>query len=99
MSKVVSASDAVARIADDAVVTVSSSSALGCPDFVLKALGARFDAEGHPRNLTTIHPIAAGDMYGVKGVDTLPKMGCCHGSWAGLTRLVRHSNPCPTSGK
>jgi acyl CoA:acetate/3-ketoacid CoA transferase len=69
MSKVVSAAQAVARIADGAVVTVSSSSALGCPDAVLAAIGERFRAEGHPRGLTTIHPIAAGDMYGVKGID------------------------------
>lgn len=75
MSKIVSAADAVSRIPDHAVVTVSSSSALGCPDFVLKALGERFDAEGHPRNLTTLHPIAAGDMYGVKGIDHIAKDG------------------------
>jgi propionate CoA-transferase len=30
------------------VVTVSSSSALGCPDAMLAAIGARFEAEGHP---------------------------------------------------
>ena len=57
------------------MVTVSSSSGLGCPDRVLAAIGARFDAEGHPRNLTTIHPIAAGDMYGIKGVDHIAKDG------------------------
>ena len=57
------------------MVTVSSSSALGCPDKVLAAIGARFDAEGHPRNLTTLHPIAAGDMYGIKGVDHIAKDG------------------------
>ena len=57
------------------MVTVSSSSGLGCPDKVLAAIGARFDAEGHPRNLTTIHPIAAGDMYGIKGVDHIAKDG------------------------
>ena len=41
-SKLTTAAEAVARIRDGAVVTVSSSSALGCPDFVLKALGERF---------------------------------------------------------
>ncbi|MCU4651387.1 acyl CoA:acetate/3-ketoacid CoA transferase [Roseibacterium sp. SDUM158016] len=76
MGKLVSLSEAAARIPDDAVVTVSSSSALGCPDAMLAAIGARFDAEGHPRNLTTLHPIAAGDMYGVKGVDHIAKDGC-----------------------
>ncbi|MTI44817.1 propionate CoA-transferase [Roseibium hamelinense] len=71
--KIVSAAQAVARITDGAVVTVSSSSGLGCPDAVLEALSKRFDVEGHPRNLTTLHPIAAGDMYGVKGVDHIAK--------------------------
>lgn len=75
MGKIVSGAEAVARIKDGAVVTVSSSSALGCPDAVLQAIGARFEAEGHPRNLTTIHPIAAGDMYGVKGVDHIARDG------------------------
>ena len=74
-AKIVSAEAAAARIPDGAVVTVSSSSGLGCPDRVLAAIGARFDAEGQPRNLTTLHPIAAGDMYGIKGVDHIAKDG------------------------
>jgi len=43
---------------------------------VLAALGARFDAEGAPRGLTTIHPIAAGDLFGTKGVDHIARPGC-----------------------
>lgn len=86
MGKHVTATDAVARIPDGAVVTVSSSSALGCPDAVLKALGERFEAEGHPRGLTTLHPIAAGDMYGVKGVDHIAKDGL-------LDRIIAGSYP------
>ena len=43
-------------------------------------------AEGHPRNLTTLHPIAAGDMWGVKGVDHLAKAGC-------LARVLAGSYP------
>ncbi len=74
-SKIVTAAAAAARIPDGAVVTVSSSSGLGCPDRVLEAIGERFDTEGHPRNLTTLHPIAAGDMYGIKGVDHIAKDG------------------------
>lgn len=74
-AEIVSASAAVARIADGAVVTVSSSSGLGCPDKVLAAIGERFAAEGRPRGLTTLHPIAAGDMYGIKGVDHIAKEG------------------------
>jgi acyl CoA:acetate/3-ketoacid CoA transferase len=75
VSKIVSMEDAAGRIADGAVVTVSSSSGLGCPDRILKAIGDRFDREGHPRNLTTLHPIAAGDMYGIKGIDHIAKDG------------------------
>ncbi len=86
MSKLVSASEAVSRVPDDAVVTVSSSSALGCPDLVLKALGERFRAEGHPRNITTLHPIAAGDMYGVKGMEYLAQDGL-------LSRVLAGSYP------
>ncbi len=84
--RVLSAAEAVRLIPDGAIVTVSSSSALGCPDAVLAALGARFDAEGHPRGLTTLHPIAAGDMWGVKGVDHLAKPGC-------LARVIAGSYP------
>ena len=75
MSKVTTAAEAARLIGDGAVVSVSSSSGLGCPDAVLGAIGARFDAEGHPRAITTLHPIAAGDMYGVKGIDHLAKPG------------------------
>jgi acyl CoA:acetate/3-ketoacid CoA transferase len=86
MSRIVSAKDAVARIADNAVVTVSSSSGLGCPDAVLEALGDRFRSEGHPRGLTTIHPIAAGDMYGIKGMDHIAQDGL-------LSRVIAGSYP------
>lgn len=90
MSKLVSGAEAVARIKDNAVVTVSSSSALGCPDFVLKSLGERFRTEGHPRNLTTLHPIAAGDMYGVKGIDWIAQDGL-------LARVLAGSYPSGSS--
>lgn len=86
MGKQVSAAAAVACIPDHAVVTVSSSSALGCPDAVLQALGARFEAEGHPKGLTTLHPIAAGDMYGVKGIDHIARDGL-------LSRIIAGSYP------
>lgn len=75
MTKVVDTSDAVRRIPDRAVVSVSSSSTLGCPDAVLKAIGERFESEGHPRGITSLHPIAAGDVYGVKGMDHIAKDG------------------------
>ena len=86
MTKLMSASDAVAQIADGAVVTVSSSSTLGCPDAVLAAIGARFEATGHPQNITSLHPIAAGDVYGVKGMDHIAKDGL-------LSRVLAGSYP------
>lgn len=75
MSKIITADEAAKLIPDGAVVTVSSSSGLGCPDAVLAAIGRRFEAEGHPRSLTTIHPIAAGDMWGIKGIDHIARDG------------------------
>jgi acyl CoA:acetate/3-ketoacid CoA transferase len=84
--RILSPAEAARLLPDGAIVTVSSSSALGCPDAVLAAIGARFDAEGHPRNLTTLHPIAAGDMWGVRGVDHLAKPGC-------LARVLAGSYP------
>ncbi len=86
MNKVVAAAEAAKLIPDGAVVSVSSSSGLGCPDLVLKAIGERFDASGHPRDLTTLHPIAAGDMSGIKGVDHIAKPGL-------LTRIIGGSYP------
>ena len=77
---------AAGRIMDGAVVTVSSSSGLGCPDATLNAIGKRFLDSGHPRNLTTIHPIAAGDMYGIDGIDHLARPGL-------LRRVIAGSLP------
>ena len=84
--RVLTADQAAALIPDDCIVTVSSSSGLGCPDAVLAAIGKRFDDESHPRNLTTLHPIAAGDMWGVKGIDHLAKAGL-------LARILAGSYP------
>ena len=86
MSKVTTAAEAVAHIADGAMVAVNSSSGLCCPDAILAALGARFDQTGSPRDLTTIHPIAAGDFFGTKGVDHIAKPGC-------LSRIIGGSYP------
>ncbi len=86
MSKVVSAEEAVAKISDGDLVAVNSSSGLCCPDAVLAALGRRFDETGSPKGLTTIHPIAAGDFFGTKGVDHIAKPGC-------LSKIVGGSYP------
>lgn len=86
MKKVISAAQAATLINDGDVVSISSSSGLGCPDKVLAAIGERFEREGKPRNLTTLNPIAAGDMYGVKGIDHIARPGL-------LSRILAGSYP------
>lgn len=86
LTKEISAEDAVATIADGAMIAVNSSSGLCCPDAVLEALGKRFDATGSPKDLTTIHPIAAGDFFGTKGIDHIAKPGC-------LAKIIGGSYP------
>ena len=84
--RILSADAAAALIPDAAIVTVSASSGLGCPDAVLAAIGRRFEGSGHPRGLTTLHPIAAGDMYGIKGIDHLARPGL-------LAKIIAGSYP------
>ena len=72
---ILSAAQAAGLVNDHAVVSVSSSSGLGCPDSVLEALGDLYGDSRSPGGLTLIHPIAAGDMYGIKGIDHLAQPG------------------------
>jgi len=95
MSKVVSAAQAAALIRDGDVLTVSSSSGLGCPDAALAAIGARFARDGHPRDLTALHPIAAGDMYGIRGMDHLAQPGLLKKVLAGSYPSGPSSLPMP----
>jgi propionate CoA-transferase len=85
-SKIIPIDEIGSLIADGAVVTVSSSSGLGCPDASLRAIGKHFLEKGHPRELTTLHPIAAGDMYGIPGIDHLAHPGL-------LKRVIAGSFP------
>lgn len=84
--RILSARDAADLIRDHDVVTVSSSSGLGCPDAVLEGIGERFEETQSPIGLTTIHPIAAGDMYGIKGIDHLARKGL-------LSKIIAGSYP------
>jgi acyl CoA:acetate/3-ketoacid CoA transferase len=84
--KILSARRAADLIADGDVITVSSSSGLGCPDAVLAGIGARFAETAGPRGLTSLHPIAAGDMSGIKGIDHIARKGL-------LRRVVAGSYP------
>ncbi len=90
--KVISLAAAARLIPDGAVVSVSSSSGLGCPDATLRAIGERFERCGAPRGLTTIHPIAAGDMYGIDGIDHIARQGL-------LNRVIAGSFPSGPSSR
>ena len=94
-ARILSAAEAVKLIPDNAVIAVSSSSGLGCPDFLLKTLGERFDAEAAPRDLTMVMPIAAGDMYGITGVDYVAKDGLLKRTIAGSYPSGPSSVPSP----
>jgi propionate CoA-transferase len=83
---VLSARAAADLIGDNAIISVSSSSALGCPDAVLAGIGARFAEVHQPRDVTVYSPIAAGDMSGVAGIDHLAVPGL-------LARVVAGSFP------
>jgi acyl CoA:acetate/3-ketoacid CoA transferase len=95
LPKLVSSEQAAQQVRDGDVVSISASSGLGCPDKVLEALGARFAAEGHPRDLTTLHPIAAGDMYGIPGIDHLARPGMLKKVLAGSYPSGPSSLPMP----
>ncbi|HZF23618.1 MAG TPA: acyl CoA:acetate/3-ketoacid CoA transferase [Burkholderiales bacterium] len=95
MNKVISAEQAAQLVRDGDVVTVSSSSGLGCPDKTLAALGSRFAQQGHPHSLTTLHPIAAGDMYGIRGIDHLARPGMLKKVLAGSYPSGPSSLPMP----
>ena len=92
MSKLVSTREAVSHIGDGNVVAVSSSSGLCCPDQVLKSMGERFEESGHPKDITALLPIAAGDMYGIKGIDHIARDGL-------LKRVLAGSYPSGPSSK
>jgi acyl CoA:acetate/3-ketoacid CoA transferase len=91
-SKIVSAAEAVALIPDGAVVAVNSSSGLNTPNAVLRAIGEAFESQGRPRNLHFFLPIAAGDMYGVDGIDHVAKPGL-------LARVIAGSYPSGPSNR
>src|SRR5215211_2945429 len=85
-AKVITLDEIGALLPNRAVVSVSSSSGLGCPDAILRAIGQHFESHGAPRDLTTLHPIAAGDMYGIGGIDHLAQPGL-------LKRVIAGSYP------
>lgn len=91
-SKLLPVAEVVNLIPDGAKVAISSSSALGCPDFTLGAIGEAFEKTGRPRNLDLFLPIAAGDMYGVDGIDRVAKPGL-------ISRVIAGSYPSGPSSR
>ncbi len=91
-NKFYSFDEAAALIPDGACITVSSSSGLNCPDRMLKAVAERFKKCGSPSSLTSIHPIAAGDLYGIDGIDHMAIDGL-------LTCVIAGSFPSGPSSK
>jgi len=94
-AQVISAEQAADLIPNSATVVISSSSGLHCPDAVLKAIGERFAKTGEPRNITSIHPIASGDMYGIAGIDHLAQRGLLKRAIAGSYPSGSSSMPSP----
>lgn len=90
--KVVSAEDAVARIASGTTIAVSGNGEMVMPDRVLAALEARFLQEGEPRGLTAILPIVLGAPVEGRGADRLAHPGllaCVIGSSLTTLRIRR----------
>ena len=82
-------------IRDNALLSVSSSSGLACPDATLKAIGDYYRQNGRPHLLTSVHPIAAGDMYGIAGIDHLAQPGLLKRVIAGSLPSGPSSMPSP----
>ncbi|WP_341728388.1 CoA-transferase [Brooklawnia sp.] len=84
---ILSAAEAATFIPDGATVAVSSSSAIGCPDDILAAIGERFEQTGSPKRITSIHAINSGDMSaGIAGSNHIAKPGL-------LARIIGGSYP------
>ena len=81
--RILTARQAADLIHDGDTITVSSSSGLGCPDAVLAGIRKRFDETRSPAGITSVHCIAAGDMWGIKGIDHLARPGLLHRVVAG----------------
>ncbi|MCL2124847.1 MAG: 3-oxoacid CoA-transferase [Oscillospiraceae bacterium] len=61
MAKFVTLEEAVGYVNDGMTMMLGGFSTYCCPEELLEGLGARFEATGHPRNLTIISGITPGD--------------------------------------
>ena len=62
--RIVTATEAAQLIPDGATVAVCGCLSMLEPDAVLQGIEARFLHEGHPRDLTVIHPVMVGSKKG-----------------------------------
>lgn len=73
--KILSAEDAVALIPSGATIAIAGSGGgLMEPEALIKALAARFEREGAPRDLTILHSMGLGDKIS-RGMSFLAKPG------------------------
>jgi propionate CoA-transferase len=75
MARVITAED-MARLVEDGDTLLIGGSGAGhsVPDHLIEAIARRFEAEGAPRRLTTVHPVGLGDRAN-RGIGHLAKPG------------------------
>ena len=61
MPKFVTSQEAVAAVGDNMELIVGGFSTYGTPETLLESLAARYEATGHPKNITTVCGITPGD--------------------------------------
>ncbi len=90
--------EAAKRISDgDTVIISGSGGGILEPDVLIKAVADRFDAEGHPRDLTVIHALGIGDGEG-SGLARLASKGMLrrliggHWSWSPELQQMAYDN-------
>src|SRR4051794_11817283 len=85
MAEVLTAEAAARLIRSGQTLTVCGVVGGMVPERVLGAIGARFQAEGAPRDLTLVFPVASGDVFDLPGMDHLAQPGLTRrmigGSW------------------
>jgi len=73
--RVLTANEAAKLVADNDTILIGGSGAgHSVPDTLIAAVGRRFEAEGTPRNITTVHPVGLGDRA-ERGIGHLARSG------------------------
>lgn len=73
--QIMTAAEAAALVADgDTILVGGSGNGHSVPESIMAAIEQRFLAEGHPRNITSIHPVGLGDK-GAKGASHFAHQG------------------------